>query len=40
MMQIIGHFAELFAEMEEKVSNINSAVAALKSLIGDLEEEA
>ena len=31
--------AELFAEIEEKASNINSAVAALKSLIGDLEED-
>ncbi|MCM1559740.1 MAG: type I restriction-modification system subunit M [Butyrivibrio sp.] len=30
--------AELLAEIEEKASNINSAIAALKSLIGDLEE--
>lgn len=30
--------AELLDEIEEKASNINSAVEALKSLIGDLEE--
>ena len=30
--------AELLGEIEEKASNINEAVAALKALIGDLEE--
>lgn len=31
--------AELLEEIGEKVANINKAVAALKELIGDLEEQ-
>lgn len=30
--------SELLEEIEEKATNINKAVAALKDLIGDLEE--
>ena len=30
--------AEMLEEIEEKATNINDAVAALKALIGDLEE--